>query len=137
MMKANGINPNGGALTPEAESPSKPGTTPKKTPAKTPAKRKAKGAAADGDTSETPKKRRGGKALASPKNTKFEEKVLEWNYKRGDKVVVKKEQGLRGDNDPFLTQPGEKANGEDDMFKQFVETAAAAGETVFVKSEYA
>lgn len=128
-MKANGINPNGGALTPEVETPTKPGATPKKTPAKTPTKRKAKGASADGDTNETPKKRRGGKAAATPK-IKSEEKVANGDFEDGEKVAIK--EGMRGKNDPFLNQGDDEV--DNDMFNQFVDTAAA---TVLVNSEYA
>lgn len=145
-MKANGINPNGGgAATPEAESPSKAANTPKKTPAKTPTKRKAKGAGADSDA---PKKRRGRKAAATPKKGKSDEKATDADSDDANETTIKKEDGLRGDNDPFLTQPGDNADRDDAMFKQFVDTAASSPDTekemgevveenVFIKQEYA
>ncbi|KAL1959062.1 hypothetical protein VTO42DRAFT_3303 [Malbranchea cinnamomea] len=164
LLKSNGVNPNGGgSATTDGESPTKSTTvTPKKTPTKTPTKSKGGGvgavAGADGDDSQTgtgtPKKRRGGKTLTktpSKKKAKSEEKVAELDSEGASDDIVKKEEGLRGINDPFLTQPGDKLNGDDAMFKQFCNTAAAAAsaevenrghggpteEMVSIKDEYA
>ena len=125
MMKANGINPNGGgSATPDGGSPDKAAPAPKATPKKgqkTPTKA-TKGKDSDTPKSETPKKRCSGKATGtSPtKKVKSEEKVVDSD---SDKVDVK------GEDDPFVTKDVVKTEGDDALFDQFCNAEADSNET--------
>jgi hypothetical protein len=110
------------------ESPTKatPAATPKKTPKKTAAKANGGGA----NKSDTPKKRKGGKAAATTPTKKFksEEKVEDTDSDNGkgtgsdEQDIVKKEEHMRGNGDPFLPQPP-AGNREDTLLNEFYNTA--------------
>lgn len=128
MMKANGINPNGGPATPEDESPEKPASASKKSQ-KTP----TKGKSGDTPKSETPKKRRSGKGAATTptKKVKSEEKVSDSDSDEangGGNIHIKKEDGLNSEEDPFLTSqaPAKVEEDDDSLFNQFCNAEAVS-----------
>ncbi|WEW56379.1 hypothetical protein PRK78_001822 [Emydomyces testavorans] len=150
LMKANGINPNGGGPANPADGgpTTTENTTPKK-PRKAPAS-KATTPKEPKSTTSTPRKRKGGQAataIDSPtKKYKSAEKIKEEDSDEDDAVngnsvnVDDKaktkgkgqkngEGGLRSENDPFLGTAAAKGNDEADACLQaFMNTAKSAAE---------